>query len=33
MIDFTGLPYRVEPMKLDDVDAVMDIEREAFSAQ
>ena len=32
MIDYSRLLYRVEPMKTEDLDAVMEIEYEAFSA-
>lgn len=32
MIDYSSLPYRVEPMRLPDLDAVMDIEIASFSA-
>ena len=32
MIDYARLAYRVEPMTTQDVDAVMEIEQEAFSA-
>jgi ribosomal-protein-alanine N-acetyltransferase len=32
MIDYSRLTYRVEPMKPEDVNAIMEIENEAFSA-
>ncbi len=32
MIDYTELPVRVEPMRVDDIGAVLEIERHSFSA-
>ena len=31
MLDFSLLPYAVDPMRLGDIDAIMDIERVAFA--
>ncbi|MBI5876235.1 MAG: ribosomal protein S18-alanine N-acetyltransferase [Chloroflexi bacterium] len=31
MIDLSGLPYVIEPMRVEDVDAIMVIEHEAFT--
>ena len=31
-MDYSSLPYVVEPMRVEDIDEIMEIEREAFSA-